>query len=129
MTNALTGVWFGEYAYPVGEAPVSFIANIDERDGVIAGRVSEPNTFAMPEARRLFAQLSGIRENGLVVLTKTYDGTGGATHAVSYTGEINPAGDTVAGIWRTRGWSGRFSMTRPDLSGERAAETADTLET
>ena len=129
MTNDLTGVWFGEYVYPVGEAPVSFIANIDECDGAISGRIDEPNTFAMPEASRLFARPSGIRENGLVVLTKTYDGTGGATHAVSYTGEINPAGDTIKGIWRTRGWSGRFSMTRPDLSGDLARETADALET
>ena len=46
MTNDLTGVWFGEYAYPVGEAPVAFIANLDERDGVIAGRVDEPTRLS-----------------------------------------------------------------------------------
>lgn len=122
MTNDLTGVWFGEYAYPVGEAPVAFIANLDERDGVIAGRVDEPNTFGMPYAQRLFAHLSGTRTDNLVVLTKTYDGTGGATHSVSYTGEVSADGDMIEGIWRTRGWSGRFTMSRPAVAPADARE-------
>lgn len=124
MTHDLTGVWFGEYAYPVGEAPVTFIANIDEQDGEINGRVDEPNTFGMPHARRLFAQLQGTRDDQLVVLTKTYDGTGGATHSVAYTGEIDTAGNTIEGIWRTRGWSGSFTMTRPRLDPAIANDNA-----
>lgn len=125
MTNDLTGVWFGEYGYPLGEAPVSFIASIDDRGGMLAGRIDEPNTFAMPGTARLFAHVRGACRDGIVSLTKTYDGTGGAIHSVAYTGELSADGNTVAGIWRTRGWSGRFTMSRPVVP---AAEFGEALE-
>ncbi|WP_300543091.1 hypothetical protein [Maricaulis sp.] len=121
MHDDLTGVWFGEYAYPVDQPPVSFIANIDERDGSISGRVDEPNTNGMPFTDRLFAHLSGTRQDDYVLLTKTYDGTGGVTHSVTYTGQVNATGDLIEGIWRTGGWSGRFAMSRPQVGNEEKA--------
>lgn len=125
MHDDLTGVWFGEYVYPLDHPPVFFIANIDDRNGGIEGRTDEPNTMGLPFAKRLHARLSGLRRDGYVVLTKTYDGTGGVTHSVAYTGQINAAGDRIEGIWRAPGWSGRFAMTRPRVEAEEAGEMAE----
>lgn len=128
MRDDLTGVWFGEYSYPLGHPPVSFIANIDDRHGEISGRIDEPNSIGMPFADRLYARLTGTRHEGYVILTKTYDGTGGVTHSVAYTGEIDAEGNTIEGIWRVAGWSGRFSMTRPRVQAEIAARIAEETE-
>jgi hypothetical protein len=120
MHDDLTGVWFGEYTYPLDHPPVSFIANIDDRGGLIEGRVDEPNSTGMPFADRLYARLAGTRNDRYVVLTKTYDGTGGVTHSVAYTGQVDEEGNTIEGIWRVAGWSGRFSMTRPRVGAGNA---------
>jgi len=119
MNDDLTGVWFGEYAYPPNTyPPVSFIANIDDTCGLIDGRTDEPNTLDAPFATRLFARLSGRHGDGIVTLIKTYDGTGGITHSVVYTGQVDAEHETIEGIWRAGGWSGRFTMTRPRVDAE-----------
>lgn len=109
----MSGSWRGEYAYDFpGYDPVPFNAEMTEREGVLAGRIDEPNTFGDPAADRLFAALAGSRSGSAVFFLKTYDGSGGQTHAVAYEGEIDAEGARIDGRWRAGVMAGPFFMER-----------------
>jgi hypothetical protein len=110
----LTGVWFGEFRYGTPESPVSFMANIDDYGGSLAGRVDEPNTFGGASASRLLASIEGTRVGQVVKFKKTYNGIAGVFHTVHYVGSLNEAMSTISGTWSVPGdWSGVFTMARP----------------
>lgn len=116
MSSNLTGVWFGAYTYSDGEKPVSFMANVDDVRGFLSGKISEKNTFAEPGCERLLAWLDGSHDQGLVTFAKTYDGSGGVNHTVSYTGRLNGDASLISGRWTIGPCSGGFSMSRPVLT-------------
>jgi len=105
--------WSGKYFYSDSRAPVPFSVNLQKSGQRISGRMAEPNTFAKQPVNRLFANLSGvIRPDSVVRFTKTYDGTGGVSHSVTYSGKLTGTGRNarISGTWRVRNLSGRFTM-------------------
>jgi hypothetical protein len=127
--NSLTGVWSGEYRYPTplsGVRGVPFNARIEESEGAFTGDIDEPNTFADPSARRLFATISGTRKGSAVSFIKTMDGTGGANHSIFYEGVVNSDFTRIEGRWSIPGdWGGSFFMERAGAAAEEAAIRAE----
>ena len=73
-----------------------------------------------------FALIDGAHCGGHVTFLKTYDGTGGVSHRVSYAGVLICDGEEVEGEWRIEGrhevLTGHFLMIRK--RGPDAAEVA-----
>lgn len=67
----------------------------------------------------LFASLEGRGDAVSVRFTKTYDGTGGWSHAVAYDGRLSADATEIEGRWTIRQEiSGRFLMMRSAGTGE-----------
>jgi len=114
LTGSLTGVWNGTYYYPNGNQPVAFIFSFGA-DGCI-GRGEEPNTFGNKSAPKLFANLScstpALAPGRVITIKKTYDGTGGVSHSVIYTGTVSPDMRSISGQWAINATHGNFKMSR-----------------
>ncbi|MEL6979969.1 MAG: hypothetical protein AAGM38_14965, partial [Pseudomonadota bacterium] len=106
---SVTGRWNGAYGYDDGRPPVAFQLTLQDQDGVLRGRSDEPQTFgSRTSANMLFADWEGkVSEDGLLAFVKTYDGTGGQTHSIRYTGR-QVGKDRIEGRWsinaRTNGY-------------------------
>ena len=109
--DALTGSWHGTYGYSDARPPVRFLFQANIAGNVIRGRISEPNTFGTPGVPYLFANVYGTISGDTIQFTKTYDGTGGQSHAVQYYGRINRASKQITGSWSLSGASGSFTMS------------------
>ena len=117
---SLNGNWSGRYVYGDNRTAVEFTLELDARDNRCLGRIQEPNTFGEKSASHLFANVaclsSGVRPGREFRFIKQYDGTGGVSHAVQYSGVVSQDGNTVAGNWlilSSTSWStGQFSMSR-----------------
>lgn len=107
----LTGVWRGLYVYPAG-AVEGFVANLLQTGDLLTGTTHEPHSYGHASADTLYALIDGRRDGGVVGFTKTYDGTGGWSHAVRYDGMLNGDGDEIEGVWRIGADTGRFLMIR-----------------
>jgi uncharacterized caspase-like protein len=117
VLEGLAGTWRGTYAYADrSQRPVEFTLTLDVYGNVCRGRTEEPNTFGHRSAAKLFANIECNVTMGVgppkLTLRKVYDGTGGQTHGVSYTGEISADGRSIGGTWTTGTTSGRFSMIK-----------------
>ena len=125
-SSSLAGAWSGEYAYAaLGRAErVPFNALLGETAGALTGSIDEPNTFGDPSAARLFAHVAGERSGTSVRFVKTYDGTGGQTHAVTYEGEANAALTRIEGVWAVSWLHGTFFMERATIAEAVDAEEA-----
>ena len=118
----LTGVWQGFYTYPGGIGSVGFGATLIEVGSTITGSTHEPGIFPTGVADMLYATLLGSREGAEIAFVKTYDGRGGWSHSVHYTGTLTEDHTEIEGTWMLRGdWSGRVLMIR---STGRAVEAA-----
>jgi hypothetical protein len=109
---SLTGQWNGQFSYPRLLDPTPFVAILIEQGARFSGTIDEPCTGGPHIGGRLCATVDGRRDGSAVLFTKTYDGTGGWTHSVSYEGLLNGDGTEIEGRWKTWGWSGRFLMLR-----------------
>ena len=109
---SLTGQWNGQFSYPRLLDPTPFVAILIEQGAQFSGTTHEPCTSGPHSGGLLYAAVEGRRDGTAVVFTKTYDGTAGWTHSVSYEGLLNGDGTEIEGRWKTRGWSGRFLMLR-----------------
>jgi hypothetical protein len=117
---SLKGTWNGRYQYSDNRNSVDFTLELDAGDGRCLGRMKEPNTFSEKSARFLFANVSclstGVQPGREFRFHKQYDGTGGVTHAVEYSGIVSADGNTITGHWvilSSASWStGAFSMSR-----------------
>lgn len=107
----LTGRWRGRYWYAPDDAGVPFDVTLRDRDGMISGAMSEPNTFGDPAAQRLYATFAGAHARKLVTFRKVYDGTGGVSHDVLYEGQLEADG-AIRGRWRIGNAEGPFEMIR-----------------
>ena len=113
--GGLSGTWWGEYLYDAstGLAPVTFVLTLEETKGRLAGRMEEPATFGDGSSAMLYADIRGrTGGDGQLFFVKTYDGTGGVDHDVSYQGRYDPQRDRIAGTWHIRQSSGTFWMER-----------------
>ncbi len=63
------------------------------------------------------AHIAGSQHDSTVSFVKSYDGAGGHSHDVHYTGTVSATRDEIEGQWLIRqGWhrfTGRFLMIRP----------------
>jgi hypothetical protein len=48
----------------------------------------------------------------VITITKTYDGTGGVSHAVSYVGTVSADLRSISGRWTVNGTRGNFTISR-----------------
>ncbi|MBC6982129.1 hypothetical protein [Caulobacter sp. 17J80-11] len=111
---ALTGVWNGRYSYDGPYAPGDFVAVLFETGGHVGGTTHEPDWTGATADRLLYATVEGARQGADVRFVKTYDGSGGQTHTVRYTGVLSACGAEIEGAWSIPGaCSGRFLMIRP----------------
>lgn len=93
-----TTTWKGSYGYMDSRAPVPFTLTLTTKGKGISGRVVEPATFGDGSSDTLIANIAGTSSGYEVTFTKTYDGTGGQTHAVQYRGAVD--GNTMYGVWQ-----------------------------
>lgn len=116
QAQRIGGRWLGRYYYSGRQAnnpPVEFELTLDvPGQGQVTGRISEPNTFGTPGVPFLYANVHGDIVGNALRFTKTYDGTGGQTHSVSYTGTFNETWSTLVGTWRINETTGRFDLRR-----------------
>jgi hypothetical protein len=111
----VSGVWYGRYAADHGHEDNGFIALLEEHHGAVTGTITEPDT-GVGGIRR--ATVRGQRDGASLRFTKQYDGTGGWTHSVRYSGSVDAEGTLVMGSWLVDGVSGAFDMTREKFDAE-----------
>lgn len=98
----IAGQWVGAYGYEDGRDAVYFELEVRGSGGGIAGTIVETQTFGAKSADgTLKARVSGTVKGNFVTFTKTYDGTGGQTHSVTYRGTLVSDGDGsfMFGTW------------------------------
>jgi Caspase domain len=114
LTGSLSGTWNGTYFYPNGTQSVGFTFSFGSNG--CSGRGEEPNTFGDKSAPKLFANLScavtTLSPGQVVTIKKTYDGTGGVSHSVIYTGTVSPDLRSISGRWAINATRGTFRMSR-----------------
>lgn len=112
----LTGTWRAKFFYPQndGRDPVGFRMVVIQDGSTIAGFIKEPNTFGRRREPFLHAIFKGKIEDktGKVTFIKTYDGTGGESHDVEYTGQLGNQGAKIDGTWDIQGFGGDFTAIR-----------------
>jgi Caspase domain len=111
----ISGVWKGTYSYSNGnQPPVNFTVSFGPNG--CSGRSEEPNTFGNKSAPKLFANLScsdpALVPGRLMTINKTYDGTGGVSHSVIYSGTVSADMHTISGRWAVNSARGNFTMSR-----------------
>ena len=116
LTGSLSGVWNGTYYYSTGtrQRPVHFVFTFGPNG--CRGRSEEPNTFGNKRVRMLFANLScsvsSLAPGQVITIKKTYDGTGGVSYSVIYTGTVSPDLRRISGRWAVNNARGNFIMSR-----------------
>jgi uncharacterized caspase-like protein len=113
--SPLTGSWKGHYEYPngSGRTGVDFSQDLTFSQGLITGYVSEPNTFGDKTSKNLYASLTGAVSGNDIQWVKTYDGTGGVSHSVTYQGKVDRKAGKIVGKWQIKAdWSGPFELSR-----------------
>lgn len=110
----LTGRWVGGYISDDGADINTFEFQIESTGRVFAGTGTEVNAFGdASQALYLTSTVSGrINATGRVTFTKTYDGSGGVSHSVTYSGQLEPGGRRIRGSFDAGGATGQFEMVR-----------------
>jgi hypothetical protein len=125
--GAYTGIWSGTFHYPRGDGrdAVNFNMILVHEGKGFTGFMKEPNTFGNGDEPWLQAGFKGRidEETGRLMITKTYDGTGGVSHAVEYSGMPARDGSKIEGSWTIGDFGGPFVLQRLRLD----ARTVETL--
>jgi hypothetical protein len=108
----LSGLWHGQYSYPVAKPPVAFVANLIDTGETLGGSITETCEFGPKKGFPLYATVHGTHRGTSVVFTKTYEVEDAHYGVVRYSGAVNAEGTEIEGTWTTQGWSGRFLMIR-----------------
>ncbi|MES1203304.1 MAG: hypothetical protein ABUS57_17850 [Pseudomonadota bacterium] len=110
--QGLNGVWLGYYAYSDGRPDrVQFQLKASRTGATFTATTIEPNTFGTKDALFLTADVAGtVSADGGVRFSKTYDGTGGQTHSVQYSGAFDAARRCISGNWRINTTTGPFRL-------------------
>lgn len=119
---SLTGVWHGLFSYPRLYEPTSFVAVLIDSGSSFSGTTHEPLPSNQGSGGLLYAMLQGKRDGGAISFIKTYDGTSGWSHTVTYEGTLNREATEIEGRWYLAdAWSGKFLMVRAGAKEEEAA--------
>lgn len=127
--SSLTGVWHGLYTYASHpHMPEShFVCILIDNGGRLSGTIHETMNRYRAAPAEASAIVDGAHCGGHVTFLKTYDGTAGVTHSVSYAGVLSGDSDEVEGQWRIDsrygGTNGHFLMIR-----KRGQDAADRVE-
>lgn len=95
--------WAGTYGYEDGRKAVPFFLTLSQNGKILTGHIDEVQTFgARSTDDTLRAKIIGSVDGHKVKFTKTYDGTGGQTHSVTYRGTLVVEGEFMFmfGTWR-----------------------------
>jgi hypothetical protein len=122
----VSGVWYGRYTGDYCGQDNGFIALLEESGGAFDGSISEPDDQRRSGTRR--ADVEGRRAGDQLSFVKQYDGSGGYTHAVRYSGHVNDEGTEVSGVWAVDWLRGRFAMEREKFSAEELEEAEEIVE-
>jgi hypothetical protein len=127
---SLTGIWHGLYTYASQPEPVYFVATLIQSGSLLMGTTHESAEGRSGAPLTLFAGIDGRIDQDIVTFTKTYDGSHGWEHQVSYEGLLNPERTEIEGNWRITpsetqmGARGRFLMIRSSGASEAAVRRA-----
>jgi uncharacterized caspase-like protein len=115
LSGNISGVWTGTYYYATSnQPPVNFTVSFGPNG--CSGRSEEPNTFGNKSAPKLFANLTcsdpALVPGRLITINKTYDGTGGVSHSVIYSGTVSVDMRSITGRWAVNNARGNFTMSR-----------------
>lgn len=109
--ESVHGLWRGVY-WGNGEARTNFAVQIDDLPGPeFAGKMAETNNFGDPNDAHLWADIFGEEDGNHIHFIKVYNGTGGVSHTVNYSGRYLSA-RRIVGSWEVNGGTGRFEMSR-----------------
>lgn len=89
------------------------------------GSISEPNERSGAGIRH--ASVEGRRGGSAVQFVKQYDGSGGLTHAVFYSGEVDAEGTVINGEWRIDRMHGTFTMQREKFDEEELEDEEEVI--
>jgi hypothetical protein len=109
----LTGRWEGGYVGASVAEANTLTVNLVQNGATLSGGMVEVNTFG-DTSRNLFltSTIQGTVSGRNVVLVKQYDGTGGVSHSVRYSGTISANGRTIKGVYDADGATGQFEFAR-----------------
>ncbi len=123
----LTGVWEGLFSWPIRRPPTSFTAVLIDTGGTLSGTVHEIAQGGPFDGHELTALLSGVRSDGSVRFTKTYEAGPTRFLPVAYDGSLNAEATEIDGTWKIKGgMSGPFLMMRSPRPSE-AVETREEI--
>jgi len=108
--------WVGAYGYEDGREAVYFELQLTRKGNSLSGHIVETQTFGTRSADgTLKAAVSGSIKGHVVTFTKTYDGTGGQRHSVTYRGTLVSEGEAMFmfGTWRIGADVGSWFATVP----------------
>lgn len=108
-SESLTGVWHGQYTYPLGMMPPTmFVATLIDSGSSVSGTTHE-TTREGPKA----AVLDGACDGSVVRFVKTYAPASEEFQDVIYNGTLNGDRTEIEGEWTVPGvWQGKFMMIR-----------------
>jgi len=110
--TSLTGLWHGQFSYPLAMAPEFFTANLLETAAFIGGSIQETVQNGRHKGKVFHASISGHRTGNQVQFTKRYE-TPPRVHSVQYEGMLNADATEIEGTWTVPDtWSGKFLMIR-----------------
>jgi len=111
--RSLAGDWTGGYISADGTDVNTFEVTLSQAGSALSGTIYESNSFGdQQQALFLTSNLTGKVQNNAVTFTKTYDGSGGVSHSVSYSGRLEPNGRRIRGTFEAGGITGTFEMVR-----------------
>jgi hypothetical protein len=111
--KGLSGEWRGDYADGDAKTPFEMSLTAVGALGEFRGASREPNQTGRGGPLQVGALIHGyVHDDGSLVFDKTYDGSAGLSHTVSYRGRISNGGKKVQGEWRVEARTGGFAMTR-----------------
>ncbi len=102
--------WHGQYGYNDARTPVPFSWSLFVTKGELDGHSTEPATFGDGSVSNLTANLTGTIVGNRASIIKTYDGKGGVSHSVRYSGKFSADGKELTGTWTVDDISGPFSV-------------------
>lgn len=113
FADTLSGHWTGGYLSSDGQDVNTFEVNLTQAGATLSGTATEVNVFGdTNRALFLTSDLDGKVSGTQVTFTKTYDGSGGVAHSVTYTGRLDPNGRRIQGSYQAGDATGSFEMVR-----------------
>jgi hypothetical protein len=116
QARGLASDWVGAYGYEDGRDAVFFNMSVTKNGKILTGYIEETQTFGSRSPDGVLrARVVGSINGHYVTFTKTYDGSGGQNHSVTYRGTLVEDGDSgfMFGTWHLGSDVGSWFATVP----------------